>query len=73
MGRGIQSIMTLVLPGSYLTRWTADILLIRSYNQLNETYASQHCRLLHDIMNTELGFKGYIQSDWWAQKEDIPS
>lgn len=65
--------MTFVLRSSRLTGCTTDNLLIRSYNQLNETYASQHCRLLHDIMNTELGFKGFIQSDWWAQKEDIPS
>jgi len=37
-----------------------------SYNQLNGTYACENDKLLNGIVKGELGFRGYIMSDWFA-------
>ncbi|KAF3001609.1 hypothetical protein E8E14_006395 [Neopestalotiopsis sp. 37M] len=37
-----------------------------SYNRLNQTYACENDHLLNGIIKTELGFPGYIMSDWYA-------
>ncbi|KAH7248226.1 glycosyl hydrolase family 3 N terminal domain-containing protein [Fusarium solani] len=37
-----------------------------SYNRVNQTYACENERLLNGILKTELGFQGYIMSDWFA-------
>ncbi|KAK1447353.1 glycosyl hydrolase family 3 N terminal domain-containing protein [Colletotrichum melonis] len=37
-----------------------------SYNRLNQTYACENSGLLNDILKTELAFKGYVMSDWFA-------
>ncbi|PKX95161.1 beta-glucosidase [Aspergillus novofumigatus IBT 16806] len=37
-----------------------------SYNRLNQTYACENSALLNNILKVELGFQGYIMSDWFA-------
>lgn len=37
-----------------------------SYNRLNQTYACENPALLKRLLRDELGFKGYIMSDWFA-------
>ncbi|KAJ8116854.1 hypothetical protein OPT61_g1813 [Boeremia exigua] len=37
-----------------------------SYNRLNQTYACENDSLLNGILRKELGFKGYVVSDWFA-------
>lgn len=37
-----------------------------SYNQVNGTYACENDKLLNGILRKELGFDGYIMSDWFA-------
>lgn len=37
-----------------------------SYNRLNQTYACENSQLLNDILKKELGFLGYVVSDWYA-------
>lgn len=37
-----------------------------SYNRLNGTYACENPRLLNEILRKELGFRGYVVSDWFA-------
>ncbi|KAH8596964.1 glycosyl hydrolase family 3 N terminal domain-containing protein [Bisporella sp. PMI_857] len=37
-----------------------------SYNRLNQTYACENSHLLNDIIKKELGFQGYVISDWYA-------
>lgn len=37
-----------------------------SYNRLNRTYACENSRLLNEILRKELGFEGYVVSDWFA-------
>lgn len=42
-----------------------------SYNKLNGTYACQNDKALNDILKTQLGFQGYIVSDWGAQHSGV--
>lgn len=40
--------------------------LMTSYNKLNGTHASEHPRLLQDIVRREWGYDGLIVSDWFG-------
>ncbi|MBQ4609030.1 MAG: glycoside hydrolase family 3 C-terminal domain-containing protein [Clostridia bacterium] len=42
-----------------------------SYNRLNGEYASQHRRLLTDLLRGEWGFDGYVVSDWGAVSDRV--
>lgn len=37
-----------------------------SYNQINGTYACENDKLLNEILRNEMGFEGYVMSDWFA-------
>ncbi|CAE6431419.1 unnamed protein product [Rhizoctonia solani] len=37
-----------------------------SYNQINGTYACENSYVLNNLLKSELGFQGYVMSDWWA-------
>ncbi len=37
-----------------------------SYNRVNQTYACASEHLLTGVLRDELGFRGYVVSDWWA-------
>ncbi|KAF4630304.1 hypothetical protein G7Y89_g7831 [Cudoniella acicularis] len=37
-----------------------------SYNRVNETYSCENSPLLNNILKNELGFQGYVVSDWFA-------
>jgi beta-glucosidase len=37
-----------------------------SYNRLNGTYGCQNSKTLNGLLKTELGFQGYVMSDWGA-------
>ncbi|KAI9050093.1 hypothetical protein LZ554_006236 [Drepanopeziza brunnea f. sp. 'monogermtubi'] len=38
-----------------------------SYNQINNSYGCQNSKLLNDLLKNELGFQGFVMSDWQAQ------
>lgn len=38
-----------------------------SYNQINNSYACQNSKLLNNLLKDELGFQGFVMSDWQAQ------
>ncbi|KAF2497446.1 beta-D-glucoside glucohydrolase [Lophium mytilinum] len=38
-----------------------------SYNKVNSTFACENDKLLNGILKGELGFQGYVMSDWNAQ------
>ncbi|RDL40714.1 putative beta-glucosidase 1 [Venustampulla echinocandica] len=38
-----------------------------SYNQVNNSYACQNSKLLNNLLKDELGFQGFVMSDWQAQ------
>jgi beta-glucosidase len=44
-----------------------------SYNRVNGTYACENARLLTDVLRREWGFKGYVQSDFFAVKSTVPT
>ena len=40
-----------------------------SYNRVDNSYACQNSKLMNGILKTELGFEGFVVSDWGAQRE----
>ncbi|KAL9550982.1 hypothetical protein MBANPS3_004484 [Mucor bainieri] len=44
-----------------------------SYNKLNGTYACENDYILNTLLKEELGFKGFVQSDWGATHSTIAS
>ncbi|KAJ4356174.1 uncharacterized protein N0V89_004204 [Didymosphaeria variabile] len=42
-----------------------------SYNQVNNSYACQNSKLMNGILKDELGFQGFVQSDWLAQRSGV--
>lgn len=37
-----------------------------SYNRINQTYGCENSKLLNGVLKEELGFQGYVVSDWGA-------
>jgi len=50
---------------------TASIMC--SYEQVNNSYACQNSYLLNELVKNELGFQGFIMSDWQAQHSGVSS
>jgi len=44
-----------------------------SYNKINETWACESDAVLNNLLKKELGFPGYIMSDWNAQHTGVNS
>ncbi|KAJ5669522.1 hypothetical protein N7462_010592 [Penicillium macrosclerotiorum] len=44
-----------------------------SYNRLNNSYACQNSKTINGLLKTELGFQGYVVTDWGAQHGGIAS
>ncbi|KAG2205238.1 hypothetical protein INT47_009503 [Mucor saturninus] len=44
-----------------------------SYNQLHGTWACEDDYTLNQVLKGELGFKGFVQSDWSATMSTVPS
>ncbi|KAG7193775.1 uncharacterized protein KQ657_000467 [Scheffersomyces spartinae] len=44
-----------------------------SYNQVNNSYACENSYLLNYLLKEELGFQGFVMSDWGAQHTGIYS
>lgn len=44
-----------------------------SYQMVNNSYSCQNSWLLNGILKDELGFQGYVQSDWLAQRSGVAS
>ncbi|PSR80896.1 glycosyl hydrolase family 3 N terminal domain-domain-containing protein [Coniella lustricola] len=44
-----------------------------SYNQANNSYACQNSKLMNNVLKGELGFQGFIMSDWSAQHTGVAS
>ncbi|KAF7948999.1 hypothetical protein EAE96_008176 [Botrytis aclada] len=38
-----------------------------SYNQVNNSYACQNSKMLNNLLKDELGFQGFVMTDWQAQ------
>ncbi|RMJ21568.1 hypothetical protein PHISP_07565 [Aspergillus sp. HF37] len=44
-----------------------------SYQMVNHSYACENSKLLNGILKDELGFQGFVQSDWLAQRSGVQS
>lgn len=44
-----------------------------SYQQLNNSYACQNSKTLNGLLKSELGFQGFVMSDWQAQHAGVAS
>ncbi|KAK7752827.1 hypothetical protein SLS62_005169 [Diatrype stigma] len=44
-----------------------------SYNRVNNSYACQNSKLLNGVLKTDLGFEGFVVSDWGAGHTGIAS
>jgi beta-glucosidase len=44
-----------------------------SYQQINNSYGCQNSKILNDLLKNELGFQGFVMSDWQAQHTGVAS
>jgi len=44
-----------------------------SYQMVNNSYACGNSKLMNGILKDELGFSGFVQSDWLAQRSGVAS
>ncbi|RAL59327.1 hypothetical protein DID88_006932 [Monilinia fructigena] len=44
-----------------------------SYNQVNNSYSCQNSKMLNNLLKGELGFQGFVMSDWQAQHSGAAS
>ncbi|KAF2427523.1 beta-glucosidase [Tothia fuscella] len=44
-----------------------------SYNRVNNSYACQNSKTLNGLLKTELGFQGFVVSDWYALHSGVAS
>jgi beta-glucosidase len=42
-----------------------------SYNRLNNSYGCANSKTLNGLLKTELGFQGWVVSDWGAQHAGV--
>lgn len=42
-----------------------------AYQMVNNSYSCGNSKLLNGILKDELGFQGFVQSDWWAQQAGV--
>lgn len=42
-----------------------------SYNQVNNSYSCQNSKTLNNLLKGELGFQGFVMSDWQAQHSGL--
>lgn len=44
-----------------------------SYNMVNNSYVCQNSKLINGVLKDELGFQGFVVSDWGAQRAGVAS
>ncbi|SFS08754.1 beta-glucosidase [Halomicrobium zhouii] len=45
--------------------------IMTAYNQINGTHASEHHRLLTEVLKGEWGFEGFVMSDWFGTETTV--
>lgn len=43
---------------------SSEVLITSSYNKINGTYACENGGIINKLLKEELGFRGYMMSDW---------
>jgi beta-glucosidase len=62
-----------LLPFEMLVKDAAIAAIMSSYNRVRGVYATEYRYTLTDILRTEWGFDGYVQSDFWSCRSCAPS
>ena len=55
-----------LLPFEMLVKDAEIAAVMSAYNRVRGTYATENRYLLTDVLRTEWGFDGYVQSDFWS-------
>jgi len=55
-----------LLPFEMLVKDAEIGAIMSAYNRIRGTYATENRHTLTDILRTEWGFQGYVQSDFWS-------
>lgn len=42
-----------------------------SYNRVNNSYGCQNSKTLNGLLKTELGFNGFVVTDWYGQHSGV--
>jgi beta-glucosidase len=62
-----------LLPFEMLIKDAEIAAIMSSYNRVRGVYATEYRYTLTDILRTEWGFEGYVQSDFWSCRSCAPS
>jgi beta-glucosidase len=62
-----------LLPFEMLAKDAGLAAVMSSYNRVRGVYATEYRHTLTDILRTEWGFEGYVQSDFWSCRSAAPS
>jgi beta-glucosidase len=62
-----------LLPFEMLVKDADIAAIMSSYNRVRGVYATEYRYTLTDILRTEWGFDGYVQSDFWSCRSCAPS
>ena len=62
-----------LLPFEMLVKDAGIAAIMSSYNRVRGVYATEYRYTLTDILRTEWGFEGYVQSDFWSSRSAAPS
>jgi beta-glucosidase len=62
-----------LLPFEMLVKDAAIAAIMSAYNRIRGVYATEYRHTLTDVLRTEWGFEGYVQSDFWSCRSAAPS
>jgi beta-glucosidase len=62
-----------LLPFEMLVKDAEIAAVMSAYNRVRGVYATEYRYTLTDILRTEWGFDGYVQSDFWSCRSCAPS
>lgn len=62
-----------LLPFEMVVKDAALAAVMSAYNRIRGVYATEYRHTLTDILRTEWGFDGYVQSDFWSTRSAAPS
>ena len=62
-----------LLPFGMLVKDAEIAAIMSAYNRIRGVYATEYRYTLTDVLRTEWGFDGYVQSDFWSCRSAAPS
>ncbi|WP_203789152.1 beta-glucosidase family protein [Paractinoplanes rishiriensis] len=62
-----------LLPFEMLVKDGRIAALMSAYNRIRGVYATEYRHTLTDVLRTDWGFEGYVQSDFWSCRSAAPS